>query len=83
MNIFLKLFLHELLYELIDSIDLKCCTRHRLTYPVIKNGSNKYNKYFCNIRFRFRLRLILRLRLRLKLRLRLRLRLRLSSGQVC
>jgi hypothetical protein len=69
MNIFLKLFLHELLYELIDSIDWKCCTRHRLTYPVIKNGSNKYNKYFCNIRFRFRLRLILRLRLRLKLRL--------------
>jgi hypothetical protein len=34
--IFLKLFLHELLYEFIDSIDLKWCIRHRLTYPVRK-----------------------------------------------
>jgi hypothetical protein len=35
-TIFLKLFLHELIYEFIDSIDLKWCIRHRFTHSVIK-----------------------------------------------
>jgi hypothetical protein len=35
-TIFLKLFFHELLYELIDSIDLKWCIGHQFTHPVIK-----------------------------------------------
>jgi hypothetical protein len=35
-TVFLKLFLHELTYELIDSIDFICCNRHRFTRCVIK-----------------------------------------------
>jgi hypothetical protein len=35
-TIFLKLFLHELIYEFIDSIDLIWCKRHRFTHSVIK-----------------------------------------------
>jgi hypothetical protein len=36
-TIFLRLFLHELIYEFIDSIDLKWCIRHQFTHSVIKN----------------------------------------------
>jgi hypothetical protein len=36
-TIFLKLFLHELIYEFIDSFDLIWCIRHRFTHSVIKN----------------------------------------------
>ncbi len=36
MYIFLKLFVHELLYKFIDSIDLKWCIGHWFTHPVIK-----------------------------------------------
>jgi Rps23 Pro-64 3,4-dihydroxylase Tpa1-like proline 4-hydroxylase len=36
-TIFLKLFLHELIYEFIDSIDLIWSIRHRFTHSVIKN----------------------------------------------
>jgi hypothetical protein len=35
-TIFLKLFLHELIYEFIDSIDLILCIRHEFTHSVIK-----------------------------------------------
>ena len=35
-TIFQKQFLHELIYEFIDSIDLKWCKRHRFTHSVIK-----------------------------------------------
>jgi hypothetical protein len=35
-TIFLELFIHELIYEFIDSIDLKWCKRHRFTHSVIK-----------------------------------------------
>jgi hypothetical protein len=34
-TIFLKLFLHELIYKFIDSIDLIWCIRHRFTHSVI------------------------------------------------
>ncbi len=34
--IFPKLFYHELIFEFIDSIDLKRCIGHWLTHPVIK-----------------------------------------------
>jgi hypothetical protein len=37
-TIFLKLFLHELIYELIDSIDLIWCIRHWFTHSVIKQN---------------------------------------------
>jgi hypothetical protein len=37
MCVFLKLFVHELLYKFIDSIDLKWCIGHWFTHPVIKN----------------------------------------------
>ncbi len=36
MCIFLKLFVDELLYKFIDSIDLKWCIGHWFTHPVIK-----------------------------------------------
>ena len=36
MCVFLKLFVHELLYKFIDSIDLKWCIEHWFTLPVIK-----------------------------------------------
>ncbi len=36
MCIFLKLFVHELLYKFIDSIDLKWCIGHWFTHPEIK-----------------------------------------------
>jgi hypothetical protein len=36
-TIFLKLFLHELIYELIDSIELIWWIRHEFTHSVIKN----------------------------------------------
>ncbi len=36
MCIFFKLFVHELHYEFIDSIDLKCCVGHWFTHPIIK-----------------------------------------------
>jgi hypothetical protein len=36
MNHFFNYSLHHLYYEFIDSIDLKWCIRHRLTYSVIK-----------------------------------------------
>ena len=37
MCVFLKLFVHELLYKFFDSIDLKWCVGHWFTHPVIKN----------------------------------------------
>jgi hypothetical protein len=36
MCVFLKLFVHELLYKFFDSIDLKWCIGHWFTHPVIK-----------------------------------------------
>ena len=36
MCVFLKLFVHDLLYKFIDSIDLKWCIGHWFTHPVIK-----------------------------------------------
>ena len=36
MCVFLKLFVQELLYKFIDSIDLKWCIGHWFTHPVIK-----------------------------------------------
>jgi hypothetical protein len=35
-TIFLKLFLHELIYEFIDSIELIWCIRHRFIHSAIK-----------------------------------------------
>ena len=35
-TIFIKLFLHELIYEFIDSIDLIWCIRHPFTHSAIK-----------------------------------------------
>jgi hypothetical protein len=50
-TIFLKLFLHELIYELIDSIDLIWCIRHWFTHSVIKKiGFNKRNNYYSNFK---------------------------------
>jgi hypothetical protein len=36
MCVFLKLFVHDLLYKFIDSIDLKWCIGNWFTHPVIK-----------------------------------------------
>jgi hypothetical protein len=36
MCVFLKLFVHEMLYKFFDSIDLKWCIGHWFTHPIIK-----------------------------------------------
>jgi hypothetical protein len=50
MCVFLKLFVHELPYKFIDSIDLKCCIGHWFTHPKLKNGFNMKNKYYSNFK---------------------------------
>jgi hypothetical protein len=50
-TIFIKLFLHKLIYEFIDSIDLIWCFRHRFTHSVIKKiGFKKRNNYYSNFK---------------------------------
>ncbi len=44
MCVFLKLFVYDLLYKFIDSIDLKWCIGHLFTHPVIKNWFEQVKK---------------------------------------
>ena len=57
MCVFLKLFVRDLLYKFIDSIDLKWCIgRFEMVYGdlhilYLKIGFNKWNKYYSNFKF--------------------------------
>jgi hypothetical protein len=44
MCVFLKLFVHDLLYKFIDAMDLKWCIGHWFTHPVIKKWFSQVNK---------------------------------------